>query len=107
MTPRSRPGYRTLAVALAAGPGRRLLAEAECVRELFGNPHRPAPARTFPPHVVALVRACYDGLPESGAEFLVLADALEELGEDDTAAHCREPEHFKGFHVLDRVLGHD
>jgi hypothetical protein len=38
-------------------------------------------------------------------QFLILADALEELGEDEAAEHAREPVHVRGCHLLDWVLG--
>lgn len=42
-----------------------------------------------------------------GHGFLLLADALEELGCEDPAvlSHLRTPWHLKGCHVLDRLLG--
>ena len=38
-------------------------------------------------------------------EFAVLADALEELGEAEAAAHCRTEMHAKGCFVLDWITG--
>src|SRR5207248_6747269 len=64
---------------------------------LFGNPFRPHSARPFPPHVVGgLAKSCYAAFPEVSGEFLILADALDDLGEHVTAAHCRESLHVKG-----------
>ena len=37
-------------------------------------------------------------------QYLILADALEEQGEGQAAAHCREPLHAKGCHILDWIL---
>jgi hypothetical protein len=74
-------------------------------RDLFGNPFRPLPTRQFPPHVVALATDCYACFPQVTDQFLILADALEELGAGEPAAHCRAPLHAKGCHVLDWILG--
>jgi hypothetical protein len=35
----------------------------------------------------------------------ILADALEEIGRAQMAAHCRQVVHAKGCHVLDAILG--
>jgi hypothetical protein len=72
------------------------------LRDIIGNPFRPLKARTFPTHVVGLAQSCYEGEHDL---YLVLADALEELGESESARHCREPRHAKGCHVLDWILG--
>jgi hypothetical protein len=77
-------------------------AQVELLRDVFGNPFRPPVKRRFPAHVRSLGRACYDG---DAAAYAVLADALADLGEDAAAAHCREPGHVKGCHVVDWVLG--
>jgi hypothetical protein len=77
-------------------------AQADLLRDLFGDPFHPLPTRHFPAHVLGLARSCYDG---DHALFPVLADALEELGEERAAAHCREKGHVKGCHVLDWLLG--
>jgi hypothetical protein len=78
----------------------------DLLREVFGNPFRPLPARAFPAHVVGLAGACYAAFPVVSAEYDVLADALEEMGEDQAAAHCRQERHVRGCHVVDWVLGH-
>ena len=75
---------------------------ASVVRDLFGNPFRPLPARHFPTHVVALARSIDDG--ETNLHPL-LADALADLGEESAAEHCRQPRHFRGCHVVDWALG--
>jgi hypothetical protein len=77
-------------------------AQARLLRDVVGNPFAPPPPRRFPEAVVALARACYDG--DHGV-FPILADALDEAGEAHAAAHCREPGHVKGCHVVDWVLG--
>jgi hypothetical protein len=51
-----------------------------------------------------LAQACSDAFPHVSDQFLILADALEDLGEGQAAAHCREKVHVKGCHVLDWIL---
>jgi hypothetical protein len=80
-------------------------AQAAVLRDVAGNPFRTLPARWFPAHVVGLARACYDIFPGIGAEYLVLADALDDMGEADAAGHCREATHVRGCAVLDWILG--
>jgi hypothetical protein len=75
------------------------------LRELFGNPFRPLSPRTFPAHVAGLALSIYAGFPDVSPEYAVLADALEELGEADAAAHCRTELHARGCHVLDWITG--
>jgi hypothetical protein len=77
----------------------------ELLRDIFGNPFRPLRQQAFPAHVVALARECYDAFPIVSDRFLILADALADLGEEQAAEHCRQPEHAKGCHVLDAILG--
>jgi hypothetical protein len=77
----------------------------DLVRCAFGNPFRPLRPRAFPAHVVALARECYDAFPIVSDRFLILADALTDLGEEQAAEHCRQQEHAKGCHVLDWILG--
>jgi hypothetical protein len=79
--------------------------QAALAREVFGSPFHPLPARSFPAHVVGLARACSEVFPGISPDYLVLADALADLGEDVAAAHCREATHAKGCHILDWVLG--
>src|SRR5262249_7572875 len=74
---------------------------AELVREIFGNPFRPLPKQKFPAEIVGLAQTCYD----DRAHYPVLADALDDLGESEAAAHCRQSGHVKGCHVVDWVLG--
>jgi hypothetical protein len=76
-------------------------AQADLLRDLFGDPFHPLTSRTFPPHVLGLAQSCYDG---DHSLFPILADALEDLGEERAAAHCREKRHAKGCHVLDWIL---
>jgi hypothetical protein len=79
--------------------------QAGLLREIFGNPFQPPPPRTFPAHAVGLAQSCYAAFPEVSVDFLILADALEELGEEAAAEHCPEKEHVKGCHMLDWILG--
>ena len=74
---------------------------AELLREIFGNPFRPPPKRTFAAELRGLAQACYD----DHSHYPVLADALADAGEDEAAAHCRLPAHVRGCHVVDWVLG--
>jgi hypothetical protein len=79
--------------------------QAALLRDFFGNPFRPLPPRPFPAEVRALAEECYAALPGQSPELGVLADALDDLGEQGAAAHLREGSHVKGCHVLDWVLG--
>jgi hypothetical protein len=80
-------------------------AQSNLLRDIIGNPFRPFQSRNFPAHVLGLAQSCYAAFPLVSDDFLVLADALEELGEEAAAAHCRQTSHVKGCHVLDWVLG--
>jgi hypothetical protein len=90
--------------AFLAGREAEERAVCDLIREVIGNPFRPLPSRTFPVHVTGLAGSCYDGFPEVSCQYLILADALEELGESDAANHCRQPVHAKGCYVLDWIL---
>ena len=110
---RSLPTWARIAASCAEEPvGRawplRDLRELEAntllavVRDLLGNPFRPLPPRRFPPSIVGLAQACHDG---DHVLFPLLADALDDLDEEGLANHCREPEHARGCHVVDWILG--
>jgi hypothetical protein len=73
--------------------------------DILGNPFRPLGARSFPAHIVGLAEAIYAAFPTVSDQYLILADALDDLGEDRAAVHCREAVHVKGCHVVDWVLG--
>jgi hypothetical protein len=83
-------------------------AQAGLLRDLFGNPFRPAAAdhRWRTAAAVALAKSVYvervfDRLP-------ILADALEEAGcgDADLLVHCRgEGPHVRGCWAVDLVLG--
>jgi hypothetical protein len=90
-------------------------ARSDLVRDLLGNPFRPAavdPAWQTPT-VTALARAAYDerSLPEGTLDphrLAVLADALEEAGctDPEVLGHLRSPgPHFRGCWSLDLALG--
>jgi len=57
----------------------------------------------FPAHVVGLATTIYQ--KRDWSLMLILADALEEIGQAEMAGHCRQPIHAKGCHVLDSILG--
>jgi hypothetical protein len=82
-----------------------LAAQAELLRDIAGNPFRPLQPRAWPAHVAGLAASCDAALPQVSEQFLVLADALEDLGEAEAAAHCRQALHVRGCHVLGWVLG--
>jgi hypothetical protein len=85
------------------------------VREVFGDPFRPAALvpSWLTPTVLALAEAAYDErvLPSGEldpARLSVLADALEEAGcaDDDLLGHLRSPgPHVRGCWALDLILG--
>jgi hypothetical protein len=95
----------------------RLFNEAEGVantwlsatlREVFGNPFRPAAVNPawLTSDVLALARQVYE-CRDFGA-MPILADALQDAGCDneDVLDHCREPgEHVRGCWVVDLLLG--
>lgn len=84
-----------------------LRAEAEVLKEIFGNPFRPITIHPawLSSNVVALARTIYDerafdGMPE-------LAHALEEGGcqDADILGHCRQQgPHVRGCWVIDALL---
>jgi len=93
-------------------------APANLVREVFGNPFRPA--KVDPSWltwnggtVVKLAEAIYQERELPSGQFdltrlAVLADALEDAGCTDRAIldHCRQPgEHVRGCWVVDLLLG--
>jgi hypothetical protein len=84
-------------------------AQANLIREIFGNPFRPVavdPAwRTST--VLALAQGIYD--ERAFARMPILADALQDAGcnSADILTHCRDPQqvHVRGCWVVDLVLG--
>jgi len=83
-------------------------AQADLIRDIFGNPFRPA---TFDPSwltstVTALAAQMYDSRDFSAMP--ILADALQDAGctNDDILNHCRgDGPHVRGCWVVDLVLG--
>jgi len=82
---------------------------ARLVREVYGNPYRPAPFDESwrSTDAVGVARRIHEAR-DFGA-MPVLADALQEAGCDcdETLAHCRDLSqcHARGCWVLDRVIG--
>jgi hypothetical protein len=87
--------------------------QADLLRDLFGNPFRPAAVRpvwlsSADRTVPRLARAIYD--EQAFDRLPILADALEEAGCTHPAFldHCRRPaEHVRGCWVLDALLAAD
>ena len=104
---------RVVQATAAHGPEDK--AQATLVRDIFGNPFRPASLsgtwRT--PDVVSLAQATYDErhLPSGqldAARLAVLADALEDAGcsDQDVLGHLRGPRpHVRGCWPVDLLLG--
>ncbi len=96
-------------------------AQAVLLREIFGNPFRPLPPMQFPASVRGVAGSVYQS--QDQADYLILADALEDSGcleqhldaswiDQGTGLylpvlHLRQPEcpHVKGCHVVDWILG--
>jgi hypothetical protein len=86
-------------------------AEADLVRDIFGNPFRPSyldPAwLAWRGGVIPkLARTIYD--ERCFTDLPILADALQEAGctDPDILGHCRGPgPHVRGCWVLDLLLG--
>ena len=83
--------------------------QAQLLRDIFGNPFRPA---TFDPAwrtetAVVLARGMYES--RDFAAMPILADALQDAGctSDDILSHCRDEKqvHVPGCWVIDLVLG--
>jgi hypothetical protein len=75
------------------------------LRCLFGNPFQLLTPRLFPAPVVGLALHISEAFPAVSEQYLILADALEDLGEEQAAAHCRQPIHAKGCQVLNWIIG--
>jgi hypothetical protein len=102
---------RSAAAQASLDPAGERRHQAGLLRDLVGNPVRPAPVElAWLEHgggrVAQIARAIYDG--RRFADLPVLADALEESGCTDEAilTHCRSgSEHALGCWVLDSLLG--
>lgn len=77
----------------------------DLIRDIYGNPFQPFKVRRFAKHLLGLAQSRYAAFPEISDDFQILADALEEVGEEVAASHCREKHHAKGCHVIDWLLG--
>jgi hypothetical protein len=93
----------------AKGARRERAAQANLLRDIFGNPFRPV---TFSPSwrtdtALSLARQMYDARDFSTMP--ILADALQDAGCDseDILGHCRDASatHVRGCWVVDLVLG--
>ena len=112
-----RSASRRTAGALACGGQDVSELQSQCalLRDLFGNPFRPATLDPdwLTPNVLALAAAAYAEreLPSGMLDrtrLAVLADALLDAGCDsiDVLAHCRsEGPHVRGCWVIDLLLG--
>jgi hypothetical protein len=94
-------------IAWSFARGEEAKAQAELLRDLVGNPFRPA--ALDPSWLTAAVKALAQVIYEERrfADMPVLADALEEAGctNADILAHCRSGgEHARGCWVVDLIL---
>ncbi len=85
-------------------------AQADLLRDLFGNPFRPLAfdSRWRTADVLGLARGIYED--RAFERLPLLADALMDAGCDseDTLSHCRGPgPHVRGCWVVDLVLGEE
>lgn len=83
-------------------------AHCELLRDIFGNPFRPATTKR--PWRTSTVLGLAEGIYEDRAfdRMSVLADAMEEVGCDnaDILSHCRgDGPHVRGCWVIDLILG--
>ena len=100
--------WQAVEAARVAGEDRDEPAQCGLVRDVFGNPFRPATADPawHTPTVVALARGMYDSRDFSAMP--ILADALMDAGCDDETVlgHCRGGgPHVRGCWVVDAILG--
>jgi hypothetical protein len=92
------------AVNAVGEPEEEVRVQIALLRDIFGNPLRAPSPRSFPDHVIGLAQECYSAFPAVTDRFLILADALADVGEEVAASHCRESIHVKGCHMLDWIL---
>lgn len=91
-----------------AGQRAEAAAQVALLRDVFGNPFRPAVLDLdwLTSTVVALAREVYES--RDFAAMPILADALQDAGCDNEAVleHCRGPgPHARGCWVADLILG--
>jgi hypothetical protein len=95
--------------AALVGMPREEVAQVALVRDIFGNPFRPA---AFDPawrtsDALLLARGIYE--ERAFDRMPILADALQDAGctNEDVLSHCRDPQqvHVRGCWVVDLVLG--
>jgi hypothetical protein len=86
----------------AFGPKEEDADRAHLLREVLGNPWRPLTPRDFPAPIRGLAEEIHGGNHDL---FGLLADHLEDVGEVEAAAHCRQGGHAKSCHVVAWVLG--
>ncbi len=85
------------------------LAQADFLRDVFGNPFRPVKVKPawLTADVLALARGIYD--EKAFDRMPILADALQDAGcdNDDVLNHCRDADaiHVRGCWVVDLLLG--
>ena len=107
--PRFIPGEVLAGAGAAARRPTEKKAQADLVRDIFGNPFRPV---SFAPEwrtdtAVTLARTMYESRDFSAMP--ILADALQDAGcdSDEVLQHCRDPQtkHVRGCWVVDLALG--
>jgi hypothetical protein len=87
------------------GLGEDAMSRAVCVllRDLF-SPFYTLPTGRWPSEIVHLAADCYDSLPSHCGPWDLLADLLREI-DHGAAELCRGGPHYRGFWVLDAILG--
>lgn len=97
-----------MAGIIARDPDEEQAAQAEVLRDIFGNPFRPVTIDPswLTPTTVELTRTIYDG--RAFDRLPLLADGLEQSGclDAEILNHCRQlSEHVRGCWVVDLILG--
>lgn len=99
---------RSQRAVLARDPTNETVIQADLVREIFGNPHRPCSIHDDwkTPTVLKIARAIYQD--RAWDDMPYLSDALEDAGCKDAALleHCRGScPHVRGCWAIDLLLG--
>jgi hypothetical protein len=88
---------------------RELCAQEALMEEIGGPAVLQDPPVLFPAHVVSIAATIRQSrrYENTHKEYLVLSDALDEIGESAAAHHCRvtERSHHSSCWVIDRILG--